>query len=477
MRKLLLTLGILLIGTSSFAYSPITPDSYITPDDVTIARLQGNQNIIVNAINNFDGGNIKYGSISADQLNADTNPHNRWNEAFNDFVYTGLLPVTSASLTTSTSAGIAYIEGIRLEKEATNHTYDASQWTFVDISKNGTFTYSPVAIKGATPAIATSSIRLARVSTDGTTVFTVRDDRVLAISLAIEDQYRNGLSISVISPDTLTISPGVVYVGNTRITKVSKTALAVGTATDWAMEISGSGRAVSTKGYVVVNSAGTIALTTIAPTTSDTSGNSDGELRYSVINSVYWRVIDWFYMDASDSGNVENYYHAGAWKDSALSGDVLQVVSSVSYDSQSISSGVMFGTTGIPADTTIPQISEGDLYLQGSIVPSNAENLLKIDVCVQGSNTTSARWLTALFQDAGTNALAANQITPSLNSVMNGIYFTHIQKAGTTGKTLFTVRCGNKATDGGTFTINGVDSTMWLGGAIKSRLVITEIKD
>jgi hypothetical protein len=290
MKKLLLTLGILLIGTSAYAYTPISPDNYISPDDVTIGRLEGNQNIIVNAINNADGGNIKAGTITNSQLDSNTSPVTRWSESFNNYVYTGLLAPTSSNLTSTTTAGTAYIQGARVVKDATANTYTASQWTYVDLSNNGTYTYSATSINGSVPAVATNSIRLFRVSSDATTINTVRDDRVMAISLAVQDQYRTGYHISVVSPDAITITPGIVYAGSTRVEKVSNSSLSIASSSDF---ISGA-RATSTKGYVIINSLGVMGLTTTAPTKSDISGNTAGDLRYVVISGNYWRVLSWF---------------------------------------------------------------------------------------------------------------------------------------------------------------------------------------
>jgi hypothetical protein len=312
MKKLLLALGILLIASQAWAYTAISPDSYISPDDVTIARMQGNQNIIVNAINNADGGNIKLGTISADSLTDDANPHFRWNEAFNDFVYTGLLPTISASLVTTTSSGTGYIEGVRVVKDATSKTYTANKWTFVDISKNGTYTYSEIAINGSTPSVASNSLRLCRVSSDTTTIAAVRDDRVMGISLSIEDQYRVGLQMSVVSPDAITVNPGIVYAGSTRIMKTANTTLSTATASDWATGI--SGRALSADGYVVVNNLGSIKLTPITPDYSDTAGNAVGDLRYSKIGTDYWRALSYFRMNGDGSGNIENTRATKDWQ-------------------------------------------------------------------------------------------------------------------------------------------------------------------
>jgi len=166
----------------SFA-SSISVDSFLTGDDVTIAHLESMRSTFQGAINSADGELLQSATVTSSKLDANSNPENRWNESFNDFVYTGLTIPTSASLTSTTVAGTAYIEGVRVVKDATAHTYTASKDTYVDLSKTGTFTYSEVASGATAPVFAANSIRLARISTDTTTVITVDDVRVTSVTL------------------------------------------------------------------------------------------------------------------------------------------------------------------------------------------------------------------------------------------------------------------------------------------------------
>lgn len=182
MKKPFIALFILMI--CSTAQAQIFVDPFVTADDVTIAHLEQLRTQTVNAINSADGGLIQAGTITTTQLDANANPENRWNEGFNDFVFTGLTIPTSVNLTSTTASGTLYMNGVRILKDATANTYTASKHTYVDLSDNGTYTYSEVAIGAAEPPVATDSLRLARVSTDGTTVLTVRDDRVTEISIA-----------------------------------------------------------------------------------------------------------------------------------------------------------------------------------------------------------------------------------------------------------------------------------------------------
>lgn len=62
-------------------------------------------------------------------------------DIFSDFVVTGLLPATSANLTSDISAGRAYTTGVRNYKAAFSKTYTANNDTWVDIDSTGAYTF------------------------------------------------------------------------------------------------------------------------------------------------------------------------------------------------------------------------------------------------------------------------------------------------------------------------------------------------
>ena len=187
MKKIFLILIFLLSVYKTSYGATISIAPFNTADDVTVTHLENQRTTIQDAINSADGSLIQNTTITTAKLDANANPENRWNESFNDFVYTGLTIPTSANLTSTTALGTAYIVGTRVVKDAVNKTYTASKWTFVDLSNNGTYTYSETEINATEPSVASNSIRLARVSTDSTTVLAVRDDRVTNI---IFSRYR-----------------------------------------------------------------------------------------------------------------------------------------------------------------------------------------------------------------------------------------------------------------------------------------------
>lgn len=133
------------------------------------------------------------------------------------------------------------------------------------------------------------------------------------------------------------------------------------------------------------------------------------------------------------------------------------------------------GTTQLPSDNTVPQITEGDEYMTLAITPKSATNKLKIDiVChVATSQSSETNVAVALFQDSTANALAVGSTASPSANLIRLIVFTHWMAAGTTSSTTFKVRAGGNAA--GTTTFNGQTGSNKYGGVIASSITITEI--
>lgn len=149
-------------------------------------------------------------------------------------------------------------------------------------------------------------------------------------------------------------------------------------------------------------------------------------------------------------------------------GDIVQVVATQT-------GAVSTGTTLIPGDDTIPQITEGTEFMTRAITPTSATNYLEIEAVVQIANgaTNTALLIAALFQDSTANALAAAFIYTAINA-SGQIVVRHRMLAGTTSATTFRVRVGPSAAN--TITFNGGASARLLGGVLASSITITEIK-
>jgi hypothetical protein len=149
------------------------------------------------------------------------------------------------------------------------------------------------------------------------------------------------------------------------------------------------------------------------------------------------------------------------------SGAVSQIVNSST-------GAVATGTTLIPSDDTIPQITEGDQYMTLAVTPRSATSKLVIEVVVQvASSAAGGRMSAALFQDATANALAVStQGFVDANKPMM-LSFTHYMTSGTTSATTFRVRVG--ASVAGTTTFNGASGARLYGGVSSSSITITEV--
>jgi len=129
------------------------------------------------------------------------------------------------------------------------------------------------------------------------------------------------------------------------------------------------------------------------------------------------------------------------------------------------------GTTVIPFDDTIPQITEGDEYMTLAFTPTSATNKLHIDVRVNITNTAEAALVVALFVGTTANALACfgNRADAYKNK---NVSFSHHMIAGTTSELTFRVRAGANT---GTTGFNAYGTAAKYGGSLASSITIMEI--
>jgi hypothetical protein len=133
------------------------------------------------------------------------------------------------------------------------------------------------------------------------------------------------------------------------------------------------------------------------------------------------------------------------------------------------------GTTIIPADDTIPQITEGDEYLSQAITPVSAANLLHVSAQLWLSNNVVGphNIMAALFQDSTANALVSTIQTNHAASYQCSMWLSHRKLAGTTSALTMRVRAGGG--NPGTTGINGLPGNRIHGGVANSFLEVQEI--
>jgi hypothetical protein len=133
---------------------------------------------------------------------------------------------------------------------------------------------------------------------------------------------------------------------------------------------------------------------------------------------------------------------------------------------------VATGTTLIPDDDTIPQITEGTEFLTITMTPTSAASILEIEVQAITSLSSGAVRSTALFQNGVSNALKAVQPPAGAAGYLDASNILHRMVAGTTSAVTFSVRAGPGSAS--TMTFNGGAGTRKFGGVMNSYIKVRE---
>jgi hypothetical protein len=151
-----------------------------------------------------------------------------------------------------------------------------------------------------------------------------------------------------------------------------------------------------------------------------------------------------------------------------LPGDVVQSV-------RVTDGAVATGTTQVPLDDTIPQITEGDQYLSLAITPRSELNLLDVRTVAFFSMSAAESFISALFRDGGADALAAmtSRSQAATSSVFAPANIAHVVAAGSVSATTFKLRAG--PIPAATLTFNGYGGARKLGGVYNSYMQISEV--
>ncbi len=302
-RSIVLSIVLLMVISGQAWSGTVSFDQLAVSGDLTVSKYNADLNTLYQKVNsNVQTDNIADDTLLEADMADEINPRIRTYEGAScEFVYDGLLPTeTSGTLVGSVPAGTAYPRGYRVVKSSsTPKTWTASKWTFVDIDINGDLTYSEVAIDGATPSVASNSIRLARVSSDATEVNNVVDLRTTnctsgpfediadtstgatledmfqygsPVRYGYADGYISGLQVSWDNATTFIVKSGVAHInGEYRFTSTDITVPQ--TADDSTNGVSGidGSIAASTRYYVYAvadeDSTNTLSITYSSSTT------------------------------------------------------------------------------------------------------------------------------------------------------------------------------------------------------------------
>lgn len=334
MKKLLLVLVSLMVISGQCYANTISVPAFSA--DSSVDHLNTFRTTVVNVVNgNISGAagtgasiNILADSVAEIDMADDANPRVRDSYLLGitvdtisggvaasqgAFVKSGGTPATAVSLTSDVSAIIAFVNGYYISKAATSQTYADGSTTYLWLNQSGSY------VQSTNPNTNVSNAALiASVVTSGGQITTVTDlaNRRLP-GLIVPANYRTGLYVSRDSTSTITLFPGSGEINNTTLSKTSVTTLNLATAGDWA---GGSSlRATSTYGYVGIDASGNLKLHTTAPTHSNYALSvTTGKKRYASWSSTTYRILGWFYMNATGSGEI-NTYESGNIKEADVS--------------------------------------------------------------------------------------------------------------------------------------------------------------
>lgn len=370
MKKLVF---LLLILFQSTCYAGTITLNTISSDSTT-STFNSNFTTLANLVNgalegSADGGstvaNIDNDTVYEINMADNANPRVYANETLgigtdtvsgstldqDSYVYSGGIPADDTDLTSDISACVAYINGHRVSKSATAQTYIASRDGYVDLSQSGVYTLSSVTNGAAAPAVAANSARIAKVVTNGTEITSVTDLAQRSLpALLVPTNYRSGMTLSRDSTTAIIVAPGVVEINSTLVNTTTATTLGIGTAGDWA---GGSSlRATSTYGYVGIDDDGNIKMHTTAPTHDNYAVSSTaGKKRYATWSSTVYRILGWFYMNATGSGElnqwgVSNISEMGVPNVVQRNDSTADTINDTSYGSDLTNTSVQFYTSG-----------------------------------------------------------------------------------------------------------------------------------
>ena len=468
MKKLLLLIGLLFSSTAYAGTISIAP--FISSSDVTIAALETQRTTISNTINGgIESVNITNGTIASEDESTAISIVTRFNELFNDLTFSGMLPATSGTLTSNISAGTSYVNGVRIELAAQARTYTASRDTYVYINAGGFYDFVEVANGAAAPSTPANDLLLAKVVTSGTAITSVTDSRTLSIQITANSSnlsfnYRNEAFIQRDSTTAVHLEPGQIAIGSTLYTNNADTSsLSTATAANW---IEGAVPSLVNQKFFVYayNNSGTtysFKYGSADPTATDTNSNANGTLRFLTTGGTTYRVMGWASGDST-----------GAIQTTAF-GNVADgtVVNQVYFQTGALSTG----TTVMVSDDTIPDDQEGTRVLLATFRPTNANNILMIEVLVNmSSGGSDAQVIVALYKDSDANAIAAVQDIGTGGSIPKEVPLRHMMVAGTINPISFYVRAGDITA--GTVTYNGDAGARLLGGVMVSSIRIVEIE-
>ena len=178
------------------------------------------------------------------------------------------------------------------------------------------------------------------------------------------------------------------------------------------------------------------------------------------------------YLDMQTGSTAGNWSNSPA--DLQLIGPQTRTTGDIIQRIGTQSSTVKTGTSTVPNDGTIPQISEGDLYLWATMTASNVVNPVAINGILELATSASGiKFVSHVHRNGEANALGAAQSQVAVVNAMHENVFHYVIATTTSGATAYHVLAGG--TTAATTTFNGENGASALGSAVVSYLECQEI--
>ncbi len=147
-------------------------------------------------------------------------------------------------------------------------------------------------------------------------------------------------------------------------------------------------------------------------------------------------------------------------------------ISGVGYSG---TSSVLQTNANIPADDTIPQISEGYQVAAVTYTPVEANSTMYVEAEVLFQTPSAGAFMVALFTSNSTDAFSASAI--SIAAGLSDTIRVHgVLPSVSTSPLTLSVRIGNLGAST-TFTINGSSGNRYAGGTLNSYIKVTEVRN
>lgn len=147
---------------------------------------------------------------------------------------------------------------------------------------------------------------------------------------------------------------------------------------------------------------------------------------------------------------------------------------SVVKTASSLVNSLATGTTLIPFDDTIPQITEGTEFSTISYTPLAIGNKIRVTANVFGAYSVAAKVTAAIFEGSTANALsAAAETVATANDCVQHMVVYEGTVASLSALT-YRLRIGGSTA--GTYSLNGSAGSRLFGGVGFSNMIVTEIK-